>query len=49
MKIGIYLFIKDGYSIKALWSGIGDYLQSRINIGIIESINSKIQLAQTRV
>jgi transposase len=45
---GILPFKKATNTIKAHWSGIINYIQSRINNGIIEGINSKIQLAKKR-
>ena len=45
---GIYPFQKAVRTIKAHWSGIISYTESRINNGILEGINSKIQLAKTR-
>ncbi len=45
---GIYPFQKAVRTIKAHWSGIINYTESRINNGILEGINSKIQLAKTR-
>ena len=35
-------------TIRSHWSGIINYIQSRINNGILEGINSKIQLAKKR-
>ena len=45
---GIYPFQKASKTIKAHWSGIINYIESRINNGVIEGINSKIQLAKKR-
>ena len=45
---GIYPFQKAVRTIKAHWSGIINYTESRINNGILEGINSKIQLAKKR-
>lgn len=45
---GIQPFIKVANMIKSHWSGIINYLESRINNGILEGINSKIQLAKKR-
>ncbi len=45
---GIQPFIKVSKTIKAHWSGIINYIQSRINNGILEGLNSKIQLAKKR-
>lgn len=41
-------FIKAANTIKAHWSGIVNYIESRINNGILEGLNSKIQLAKKR-
>lgn len=41
-------FIKASNTIKAHWTGIINYIESRINNGILEGINSKIQLAKKR-
>lgn len=45
---GIQPFIKVSKTIKAHWTGIINYIESRINNGILEGINSKIQLAKKR-
>lgn len=45
---GIFPFIKAAKTIKAHWSGIINYIESRINNGILEGLNSKIQLAKKR-
>lgn len=45
---GIYPFLKPVKMIKAHWSGIINYIESKINNGILEGINSKIQLAKKR-
>jgi transposase len=45
---GIRPFIKVVNMIKSHWSGVVNYLESRINNGILEGINSKIQLAKKR-
>ncbi|PZX38983.1 transposase [Nonlabens dokdonensis] len=45
----IQSFIKAANTIKAHWSGIINYIESRINNGILEGLNSKIQLAKKRV
>ena len=45
---GILSFQKASKTIKAHWSGIINYIESRINNGVIEGINSKIQLAKKR-
>lgn len=41
-------FIKAANTIKAHWSGILNYIKSKLNNGILEGINSKIQLAKKR-
>ena len=41
-------FMKAAATIKAHWSGIINYIQSQLNNGILEGINSKIQLAKKR-
>ena len=41
-------FMKAVRTIKAHWSGIVNYIESRVNNGILEGINSKIQLAKKR-
>lgn len=45
---GIRPFIKAANTIKAHWTGIINHIESRINNGILEGINSKIQLAKKR-
>lgn len=45
---GIFPFRKAVNTIKAHWSGIVNYIESKINNGILEGINSKIQLAKKR-
>ena len=45
---GIKPFIKAANTIKAHWSGVINYFQSKLNNGILEGINSKIQLAKKR-
>jgi len=45
---GIQPFIKAANTIRAHWSGIINYIESRINNGILEGLNSKIQLAKKR-
>ena len=44
----IQSFIRVANTIKAHWTGIVNYIESRINNGILEGINSKIQLAKKR-
>jgi len=34
--------------LKSHWSGINNYFKSKLNNGILEGINSKIQLAKKR-
>lgn len=45
---GISPFKKAVNTIKAHWSGIINYIESRINNGILEGLNSQIQLAKKR-
>jgi transposase len=45
---GIYPFQKAVATIKSHWEGIMNYIESRINNGILEGINSQIQLAKKR-
>lgn len=45
---GIFPFIKAANTILAHWTGIVNYAKSRLNNGILEGINSKIQLAKKR-
>ena len=45
---GIFPFQRVVKTIKAHWSGIINYIESRINNGILEGLNSKIQLAKKR-
>jgi transposase len=47
-KSGIFPFQKAARTIRAHWSGIINYAKSKINNGILEGINSKIQLAKRR-
>jgi transposase len=48
MESGIFPFQKTVNTIKAHWSGIINYIESKINNGILEGLNSKIQLAKKR-
>jgi transposase len=48
VESGIFPFIKAVNTIKAHWTGIINYLDSRINNGLLEGINSKIQLMKKR-
>jgi len=41
-------FVRVANMIKAHWSGIINYIESRINNGILEGLNAKIQLAKKR-
>lgn len=41
-------FVKAASTIKAHWSGVINYIESKINNGILEGLNSKIQLAKKR-
>ncbi|WP_442856536.1 ISL3 family transposase [Formosa sp. Hel1_33_131] len=45
---GISPFQKAVKTIKVHWSGIINYIESKINNGILEDLNSKIQLAKKR-
>lgn len=47
-KSGIQPFIKAANTIRAHWSGIVNYARTKITNGILEGINSKIQLAKKR-
>ena len=47
-KSGIFPYKKFVSMIKSHWSGITAYFDNRINNGILEGINSKIQLAKRR-
>lgn len=44
----IFPFQKAVNTIKAHWSGIINYIHSKVNNGILEGLNSKIQLAKKR-
>jgi transposase len=44
----IYPFIKAANTLKAHWSGLVNYSETNLNNGILEGINSKIQLAKKR-
>lgn len=44
----IFPFQRVVNTIKAHWSGIINYIESKINNGILEGLNSKIQLAKKR-
>lgn len=48
VESGIVPFRKAVNTIKAHWIGIINYIESKINNGILEGINSKIQLAKKR-
>lgn len=45
---GIFPFKDAVKTIKAHWNGIINYIESKINNGILEGINAKIQLAKKR-
>ena len=45
----IFPFIKVAKTLKAHWTGIVNYAETNLNNGILEGINSKIQLAKKRV
>ena len=47
-KAKINPYLKFVNTLKAHWSGIVNYIKSKINNGILEGINSKIQLAKRR-
>lgn len=47
-KSGIFPFQKAVNTVKAHWSGIVNFIKSQITNGILEGINSKIQLAKKR-
>jgi len=48
LDTGIFPFRTVVKTINAHWSGIINYIESKINNGILEGINSKIQLAKKR-
>jgi len=41
-------FMKSAGTVKAHWSGIVHYVESRLSNGILEGINNKVQLAKRR-
>ena len=47
-KAGIEPFKRFANTVKSHWSGIVNFCETRINNGILEGINSKIQLAKRR-
>jgi transposase len=47
-KAGIAAFNKFANTLRAHWSGIIEFVESHINNGILEGINSKVQLAKRR-
>jgi len=47
-EAGIIPFIKFSNTVIAHWSGIVNYIDSRISNGVLEGINSKIQLVKRR-
>jgi transposase len=48
IESGIQPFIRFVNLLKAHWSGVVNYFHSRLTNGILEGINSKIQLAERR-
>lgn len=44
----IYPFIEAAKTIQAHWFGIVNYIETKLNNGVLEGINSKIQLAKKR-
>lgn len=44
----VYPFMKFVKTVRSHWSGIVSYIESRLSNGILEGINSKIQLAKRR-
>ena len=48
IESGIFPFRKVVNMIKAHWKGIINYIESKINNGILEGLNSKIQLMKKR-
>lgn len=44
----IYPFIKAAKTLKAHWFGVVNYSETNLNNGVLEGINSKIQLAKKR-
>ena len=44
----IFPMLKFGRTVKYHWSGIVNYIEHRLSNGILEGINSKIQLAKRR-
>ena len=48
LESGIIPFRRAVNTIKAHWTGILNYIESKINNGILEGLNSKIQLAKKR-
>jgi len=48
MESGIFPFRNAVRTIKAHWAGIVNYIESKVNNGILEGLNSKIQLAKKR-
>jgi transposase len=41
-------FMKFAHTVRTNWSGIVHFVKSRITNGIVEGINSKVQLAKRR-
>ena len=44
----IHAFMDFAKTVRAHWSGIVHFVESRINNGILEGINNKVQLAKRR-
>lgn len=44
----IFPLIKFSYTLKGHWSGIKNYIESKMSNGVMEGINSKVQLAKRR-
>ena len=49
MKSGIQIFIKFVSFVRGHWSGIVNYFDTKLTNGILEGINSKIQLVKRGV
>lgn len=47
-EANIPAFMKFARTVKAHWSGIVHYVESRLSNGILEGINNKVQLAKRR-
>jgi transposase len=48
IEAGILPMTKFVHTIKAHWSGITNYFETKVTNGVLEGINSKIQLAKRR-